>query len=151
MAELTIQFYHLLSTPLEKALPSLMAKALDGEHRVAIHSADAKQRKAISDAMWKQQKFLPHGEAAAEHASEQPILLSETMARDNGADVLVILDGAELETAEGFTKVLDVFNGADDAAVTAARTRWARYKEEGYALHYIKQQPNGGWKKEAEA
>lgn len=148
---ITIQFYHLLSTPLEKALPALMAKALDGEHRVAIHSADSAQRKTISDAMWKQQKFLPHGEAKAEHAAEQPILLSDSMARENGADVLVILDGSDVADAGGFTKVLDVFNGADDAAVTAARKRWAHYKEQGHSLHYIKQQPNGGWKKEAEA
>ena len=148
---LTIQFYHLLSTPLEKALPALMAKALDGEHRVAIHSNDSAQRRTISDAMWKQQKFLPHGEAKAEHAAEQPILLSDNMAHENGADVLVILDGAELETTDGFAKVLDVFNGADDAEVAAARERWARYKEQGYSLHYIKQQPGGGWKKEAEA
>jgi DNA polymerase-3 subunit chi len=148
---LTIQFYHLLSTPLEKALPALMHKALEGQHRVAIHSADAAQRKQISDAMWGQQVFLPHGDAGMDHAADQPILLSDTMARDNGADVLVILDGSDVPETDGFAKVLDVFNGADDAAVSAARERWARYKDAGHRLHYIKQQPGGGWKKEAQA
>jgi DNA polymerase IIIc chi subunit len=44
-----------------------------------------------------------------------------------------------------------VFDGNNEAAVTAARARWTEYKAKGYALQYIKQQPGGSWKMEAES
>jgi DNA polymerase IIIc chi subunit len=47
-----------------------------------------------------------------------------------------------------YSKLLDVFDGNAEADVAAARTRWAHYKTAGFALQYIKQQPNGGWKVE---
>ena len=68
----------------------------------------------------------------------------------NGADILCILDGSSPDSLPNYSKVLDVFDGSDEAAVASARQRWSTYKEQGHALQYVKQQPGGGWKIEQE-
>lgn len=149
----TIQFYHLLSTSVERAIPKLMEKALEAQSRVVMLLGDEQQIKRVSDAMWSGNPngFLPHGGPKDGYADEQPIYLSLTDENPNGADVLVILDGSLPASAGHYRKVLDVFDGNDDAQVTAARARWTKYKEQGVALQYVKQQPGGGWKIEAES
>ena len=47
-----------------------------------------------------------------------------------------------------FDRVLDLFDGADEAAVAAARRRWATAKAAGHALSYW-QQGQRGWEKKA--
>lgn len=147
-----VQFYHLLTTSLERALPRLMEKALEGDYRVLIKCADASMTKMLDDHLWSYDpgSFLPHAIKNKGDSAQQPILLSTEIDRANQANLLVITDGTEVNgNAEGFTRVLDVFNGNDGASVTAARQRWKAYKERGDTLSYIRQQPNGGWKVEA--
>ena len=112
--------------------------------------ADDAALKAMSDALWTNNPdgFLPHGSARDGHEKDQPIYLSLADENPNGADVLCVLDGSLPTSAASYTKVLDVFDGADDAAVASARTRWAHYKTQGFNLQYVKQQPGGGWKVE---
>ena len=149
----TVQFYHLLSTSRERAVPKLMEKALATGSKVVMLFSDDAQLKSMSDALWTHDPngFLPHGTAREAHADQQPILLSLSDANLNSADILCVLDGSSPESLPRFTKVLDVFDGTDEAAVASARTRWTAYKEKGYALQYVKQQPGGGWKIEVEA
>ena len=149
----TIQFYHLLSTSRERAVPKLMEKALKaGNRAVMILDSDA-ALEAMSDAMWSNDPagFLPHGGPRDGHEAEQPIYLSLTDSNPNGADICCVLDGSLPASVESFSKLLDVFDGTNDDAVAAARQRWAHYKAKGYALQYIKQQPGGGWKMEMES
>lgn len=146
-----IQFYHLLSSPLEKALPKLMEKVLASGHKVVLHSRDTAQLKLLSNVMWQQQAFLPHGSTSDAHPEWQPIVLTSTMSNPNGASILVVLDGSEVPTDAGYEKLLELFDGEDEVAVSAARARWKHYKESGLKLQYNKQQPSGGWKLEAEA
>ena len=149
----TIQFYHLLHTPLEVALPSLLQKALTAGHRITLHSGDAAQLRHISDAMWRRegQNFLPHGSSNDGHSAMQPIFLTSNFENPNSADILVIIDGTSAPMPTSYNKILDLFDGRDEEAVTRARTRWAGYKTQGFALQYIRQHPGGGWKTEAEA
>ncbi len=148
----TVQFYHLLSTSRERAVPKLMEKALAQGSKVAMICGNDAALKAMSEALWTSNPngFLPHGTPKEPHASEQPILLSVGDAADNTPDILCVLDGSTPESLPSFAKVLDVFDGNDEAAVTAARARWSAYKDQGYSLQYVKQQPNGGWKIENE-
>ncbi len=149
----TIQFYHLLSTSRERAVPKLMQKVLaSGSKAVMILDSDA-ALKTMSDALWSNDpaSFIPHGGARDGNEALQPIYLSLTDSNPNGADILCILDGSSPASLASYTKVLDVFDGTNEAAVTAARARWAQYKTAGYALQYIKQQTGGAWKMEAES
>lgn len=149
----TIQFYHLLSTSPERALPKLMEKALSTGSRVVVLQGDQTKLKSLSDALWLSNPngFLPHGGPKDKHAAENPIILTAEAVNPNGAEILCILDGSTIEGLDEFSKVLDIFDGADPRAVDAARKRWSTYKDAGYTLQYNKQQPGGGWKSEAEA
>jgi len=149
----TIQFYHLLSTGPERAVPKLMEKALASDARVLMLFDNEAALKSMSDALWNHNPngFLPHGSAREAHAEAQPILLALTDANLNHASILCVMDGSSPASLPQFSKVLDVFDGNDEAAVTRARSRWASYKQAGYRLQYVQQQPGGGWKIEAEA
>lgn len=143
-----ISFYHLLSTSRERAVPKLMEKALASGARVVVLAGNEAALKTISDALWTADpaSFLPHGGTRDGHASEQPIYLTLAEENPNGASILCILDGSSPETMASYAKVLDVFDGTDEAETAAARARWTRYKQAGYALQYVKQQPSGSWK-----
>lgn len=149
----TVQFYHLLSTSRERAVPKLMEKALASGSKVVMLLDSDSALKSMSDALWTSNPdgFLPHGTAREPHAADQPILLTLTDSNPNGADILCVLDGSMPESVSQYSKLLDVFDGNDDTAVAAARARWSAYKERGFALNYVKQQPGGGWKIEAES
>ena len=149
----TIQFYHLLSTSRERAVPKLMEKALSSGSKVVMLLDNDAALKAMSDALWSShaEGFLPHGTSKEPHADQQPILLALVDTNPNGADILCVLDGSSPASLSQYTKVLDVFDGTDETAVAAARQRWSAYKDAGHALQYVKQQPGGGWKIEASA
>ena len=146
----TIQFYHLLSTSLERAVPKLMEKALGAGNRIVILVNSERMLKTMSDALWSNDaaSFLPHGSAKDGHSSVQPIYLALADENPNGADILCVLDGSLPASIDRYSKVLDVFDGANESDVAAARKRWAHYKNLGLALQYVKQQPGGGWKVE---
>ncbi len=52
----------------------------------------------------------------------------------NGARFLFLLDGADIARLDRFDRVLDLFDGNDEAALEAARRRWAAAKAAGHAL-----------------
>lgn len=149
----TIQFYHLLSTSRERAVPKLMQKALASGGRVVVMMSSDAALKSMSEALWTNDPdgFLPHGLPREAHASEQPIILTLADENPNGADILCILDGGLPESVPTYKKVLDIFDGANEEEVAKARSRWTHYKAKGYTLQYIKQQPGGGWKMEMES
>ncbi len=148
-----VQFYHLRSTSRERAVPKLMEKALGSGGRVVMMAASDAALRSMSEALWTNDpnSFLPHGSAREANAEQQPILLTLADENPNNADILCVLDGVSPASLAQYSKVLDVFDGGDEAAVAAARQRWARYKEAGHKLQYVQQQPGGGWKVEAEA
>lgn len=149
----TIQFYHLLSTTPERAVPKLMEKALAGNHRVVMLLRDDDALKRMSDALWSADAsgFLPHGGPKDGRSADQPIYLTTREENPNHADLLCILNGSAPAGLVEYARVLDMFDGSNDAEITRARERWSAHKAAGHKLQYIKQQPGGGWKIEAEA
>ena len=144
-----IGFYHLLNTPLEAALPRLLRKALDKGMRALVMAASPERVKALDGALWvfDQGSFLPHGTAREGRAEAQPIYLTATEENPNGAGLLVLTDGLEPGFIDGFERCLDLFDGKDEAAVTAARARWKRLADAGHELTYWQQSDRGGWQK----
>jgi DNA polymerase III subunit chi len=150
MAE--IAFYHLTRTPLEQALPKLLGRVLAGAGRALVLCGSAERVAALDAALWlsSDPDWLPHGTAATGHAMQQPIWLTAEDVGEagapNGARFLVLLDGAESARLPLFDRVLDLFDGGDEAAVAAARRRWAAAKAAGHGLSYW-QQGAKGWEK----
>lgn len=145
-----IRFYHLTATPLERALPQLLEKAAGANFRVVVKTADEKSMEALNTVLWtyNPNSFLPHGSAKDGYAAEQPIYLTTTEENPNGATLLAVTDGST-PLLDGYARVLDLFDGSDENAVKAARTRWKTYKEAGHELQYWQQTESGGWTQKA--
>lgn len=143
-------FYHLTRTPLETALPKLLGRVLAQKARAVVRIGAPERLPALSTALWlsPDPDWLPHGCEGTEKAAYQPIWLTTRAENPNAATHLFLVDGAEAEGAEGFARVFDLFDGSDDAAVAAARQRWAKAKAAGDTLTYW-QQTDRGWEKKA--
>ena len=145
-----IGFYHLLSTPLERALPRLLERARSQGHRIALRAASAERVEHLNALLWTYDdaSFLPHGSTRDGNAAEQPIWLTHSPENPNGATILFLVDGVEAVDVAEFARGIDMFDGNDPAAVEAARARWRRAKEAGHTLTYW-QQTEKGWEKKA--
>lgn len=146
-----IAFYHLLHSPLEKALPAILDKVQASGLRALVLAENEALIKTLDTALWTYggSKFLAHSAVKDEYVEDQPIFLTRTEENPNKAEVLVALEGKQPAFAGDFARVLDMFDGLDEAQVAAARARWKKYKDAGHSLTYWKQEPSGGWKKEA--
>ncbi|HVC54982.1 MAG TPA: DNA polymerase III subunit chi [Stellaceae bacterium] len=146
MAE--IGFYHLLATPLERALPRLLERARAGGYRIVVRAASAERVDHLNSLLWTydEASFLPHGAARDGNAAQQPIWLTDRAENPNAAAMLVLVDGVEADDLPEFARCADLFDGSDEAAVAAARARWRRAKEAGHTLTYW-QQTDKGWEK----
>lgn len=143
-------FYHLRTMPLERALPRLLEKAVERGHRALVVAESAERVAALDAALWTYDpdSFLPHGTATDGNAARHPILIAEAPDNRNGADLLVLAGGVDVEDASAFDRCLDLFDGNDEAAVAAARERWRRRKAQGHALTYWQQDDKGAWSKQ---
>lgn len=143
----SIQFYHLLHTPLERALPTLLERVLAQGSRALVRTGNEARAEQLCELLWTfdPDSFIPHGTAKDGNSAAQPVYLTAARDNPNGADILILTDGSVAEDAATFAKVLDLFDGNDEAAVMGARQRWTGYKEAGHMLAYNKQQPGGGW------
>lgn len=148
MAE--IGFYHLLSTPLERALPRLLERARAQGYRIVVRAASSERIEHLNAVLWTydEASFLAHGSARDGNPASQPIWLSDAEDNPNDAAMLVLLDGVEAEDLASFARCADFFDGNDDAAVAAARERWRRAAASGHTLTYW-QQTAAGWEKKA--
>ncbi|WP_137181527.1 DNA polymerase III subunit chi [Roseomonas sp. AR75] len=145
-------FYHLTRTPLERALPRLLGRVLDAGGRAMVLLGSRERMEALDAALWTapEPDWLPHGTPRTGHAALQPIWLTTEDApaegAPNAARFLFLLDGMTSARLGMFERVLDLFDGSDEAAVQAARQRWRDAKAAGHALTYW-QQGARGWEK----
>lgn len=146
-----IRFYHLRTRTPDQALPEILTKAVEGGRRVVVRAGDESAVAHLNDLLWTFQpdSFLPHGAAADGHAAEQPIWLTTQDENPNSADVLVLACDANVAAPENYELCCMVFDGHDETAVVAARTRWKEYKNKGFSVTYWKQTDQGGWEKTA--
>lgn len=149
MAE--IGFYHLTRTRLDQALGRLLGRILAGGGRAFVLCGEAERARALDSALWTlpEPDWLPHGMAGGEADPMQPILIgTEDVAPANGARFLLLVDGAGSARLGEYDRVLDLFDGAEEASVAAARERWKAAKAAGHTLTYW-QQGTAGWEKRA--
>jgi DNA polymerase-3 subunit chi len=148
-----VGFYHLMRTPLERALPKLLEKAVARGMRAVVVAGSDERVEHLNAALWTYDPatFLPHGSAADGFADAQPIYIADHVTNPNGAVLLVLTDGIEMDDADSFERIIDMFDGRDEEAVDAARKRWLARKGEGHKLTYWQQTESGGWEQKAEA
>lgn len=146
-----IGFYHLVRSPLEKALPKLLEKVLGSGARAVVMAGSEERVELLTSLLWTYHpnSFLPHGSARDGRPERQPIWLTDRDENPNGATILLLTDGASSEHVAGYARCLEIFDGGDSEAVTRARARWRTYKEAGHNLTYWQQTETGGWEKKA--
>ena len=146
MAE--IGFYHLTRTSADQALPPLLGRTLAAGQRAVILCGSDERVAALDTALWlcSEPDWLPHGTPASGDADLQPIWITTTDDAPNGARFLFLIDGATSQRLAQFDRVFDLFDGQDDQAVAAARTRYREARAAGHALTYW-QQGQKGWEK----
>ncbi len=146
-----VWFYHLERSGAEEVLPPLLDRTLARGWRAVVRTARTERLAALDARLWtaRPDLVIPHGLADGPHADRQPVVLTAAEENPNGAQALFLLDGAETGPLEGWSRVLDLFDGRDDSAVAAARERWRGLKALGAALSYWTQTEAGRWEKRA--
>jgi DNA polymerase III subunit chi len=145
-----VGFYHLLSTPLERALPKLLERAREQGFVIVVRAGSAERVAQLDALLWtyEEASFLPHGSARDGNPTAQPIWLTERDENPNRATMLVLVDGVEAGDLSSFARCADIFDGNDETAVAAARERWRRSRDAGHELTYW-QQRAAGWERRA--
>jgi DNA polymerase-3 subunit chi len=146
-APVDYSFYHLQRAPLDRALPRLLQRVADGGLRAVVMAGSRERIEHLNGVLWTFDagSFLAHGAAGDGAPEEQPIFLTGNEENPNGATVLVLVDGADPAFKDTFDRCLDMFDGNDAAAVSAARARWTAAKDAGHTVTYWKQTETGGW------
>lgn len=146
-----VSFYHLQRLPLEQALPRLLERIVAQGHRVVVQAGSPERVEALNALLWtwNPDSWLPHGSARDGEAALQPIWLTDRDDNPNGADVLVLVDGVTPPSYQPYARACDLFDGKDEAALTAARERWSACKAQGHELIYLQQTEQGGWVEKA--
>jgi len=144
-----IRFYHMITKRLEQALPELLAKAITVQPRIVVKAGSRERIEALDSLLWTYDagSFLPHGYIRDGNEAEQPIWLTTEDDNPNGAQMLVLADGATSPHVKDYTLCCELFDGNDEDAVKAARARWSAYKAEGHELTYFQQDEQGRWVK----
>ena len=151
MPELTeIGFYHLLSTPLDRALPRLLERALLQGHRIVVRAASVERVEHLNAVLWTYDEaaFLPHGSSRDGNPAMQPVWLTDRAENPNDASMIVLVDASDVQDLHAFARCADLFDGNDASEVEAARGRWRRAREAGHSVTYW-QQASTGWEQKA--
>ncbi len=144
-------FYQLEHSSLEEVLPDLLQKCLAKGWRALVCGRDRSRLAALDDWLWKfsQESFLAHGVDGEPLAERQPILLTSSGENSNDSKVLVLIDDSRGPDVAKFERCILIFDGADDAALASARSRWQMLKAGGVEVTYWRQKANRGWEKQA--
>lgn len=147
-----VWFYHLEGTTLDRALPVLLEKTLERGWRAVVQAGSAERVDSLDSLLWTYDdaSFLPHGTARDGDPALQPVWLTQDVGNPNGAAIRFMVDGADVEAAlEGapapYERVVFLFDGNDEDAVTGARALWKRLKADERNLAYWRQTEDGRW------
>ena len=144
-----VDFYHLVASPLERVLPKIAERVVEGGARLVVVATSEAQRAGIDRLLWSYapESFLPHAQAGGEGDADQPVLISAEVAAPNGARNVALVDGVWRDAALDFDRAFHLFDGD---SVAAARVAWkALADRDGVERRYWKQGEGGGWEQAA--
>lgn len=146
-----ILFYHLTESTLDEALPGLVERSLARGWRVAIQTVSEERRDALDNLLWtfSDASFVAHGTDKEPYPEHQPVLLTVSDSHANGATVRFLVEGAAIERAGDYDRLVVMFDGHDQAQLDIARAQWKTFKAEGHNLTYWQQTPDRRWERKA--
>ena len=147
-----VLFYHLERAGLGAVLPALLGKTLERGWRALVRCGARDSVERLDEALWtySDESFLPHGADDASKAGA-PVFLTDDQAVETGAEIIFLVDNAACEAGAlgAYKRCVTIFDGGDEAAVSAARAFWKDVKAAGHDATYWKQSAQGRWEKQA--
>lgn len=143
-----VDFYHLTLQPLDRVLPRIAERVVEGGGRLLVVSGDESQRAAIDRLLWSYtpESFLPHAQAGEDDAA-QPILIAPEPVPTNAARNVALADGVWREEALTFDRAFHFF---DADRIAEARAAWKGLVDRaGIERRYWKQNDAGRWEQAA--
>jgi DNA polymerase-3 subunit chi len=146
-----IRFYHLLQTPLDRVLPTLLERTLARGKRAVVMAENEQQVQDLNLLLWtyNDRSFLPHGTSLEGEAERQPIWITDQAEAPNQASYAFMVGAARLDEPSGFEVSCLLFDGNNNEAVAKARESWKIYKNQGLELSYWQQNQQGRWEQKA--
>ncbi|HXX06867.1 MAG TPA: DNA polymerase III subunit chi [Pseudolabrys sp.] len=147
-----ILFYHLQGQKVEAVLPTLLEKSIERGWKVVVQGSSEERMDALDAHLWtyRDDGFLPHGSWREQEAALQPVLLTPNDGNPNAASVRFLIDGAPMpEDPQNYQRIVLLFDGDDEEAVTAARAHWTAAREKGLSATYWQVDGQGRWAKKA--
>jgi DNA polymerase-3 subunit chi len=148
-------FYHLTRRPLEAVLPEILERCLARQWRVTLRGGSAERLAALGAHLWtyRDDAFLPHGDASDGYPERQPIYLTTGPEKPNAPDVLILTDRAAIAATElaAHARVVTIFDGHDTAAVEEARNLWKQAVVAGCVAQYWAEDDGGRWVRKAQS
>lgn len=139
-----VDFYHLALSPIERVLPRICERLLEGGERLLV-VAVPELLATLDEQLWTYapDAFLPHGRSDKPGAKDQPILLSDRADPLNGAANVALADGVWRDEALGFARSFYFFNNGQ---LDTARGAWRALRSNAEAeARYWKQNEAGKW------
>ena len=147
-----VLFYHLERQPLERVLPILVEKSLERGWRAAIRTGKTERVRDLDEMLWTyaETSFLPHSNENDSELDQEPALITTSDQFANAPHVIFLVERAGFpESLNAFERVVYMFDGRDDDALTEARTMWKEIRGQGLESTYWQQDENGRWQKKA--
>ncbi|WP_342362572.1 DNA polymerase III subunit chi [Terrarubrum flagellatum] len=147
-----ILFYHLERQSLDDVLPKLLERSLDRGWKAVVQFSTRERLDAIDTLLWTydDQSFLPHAAEGETDLADEPVVLTTSISNPNSAEVRFVVENAAMPTdPAGYQRVVLMFDGNDEDAVSAARLSWKALRGSGHELTYWQQNDSGRWEKKA--
>ncbi len=148
-------FYHLERRALEEVLPGLVAKSLERGWRAVIRTDSSERSDMLDSLLWTydDQSFLAHAQSGDGEPARQPVLITVEDENPNGAKILFCVGGAAPSDwsdskLSDLARIVLVFDGRDEAALTGARAAWKDARAGGHDVTYWKESPSGKFEKQ---
>ena len=148
MAE--VLFYHLTTHRLERALPALVERTVERSWRAVVRTVSEERAIELSDLLWtfRPDAFVPNAHAGDDLEPEpQPVWITVEDDAPNEADVRFVVDSASPPDEVDVERLVLMFDGDDEDAVSAARRHWKTFRDAGHTLTYWQQDEGGRWSK----
>ena len=145
-------FYHLERRTLDDVLPGLIEKTLERGWRAVIRAESSERADAVDTLLWtySEQSFLPHAQSGDGNPERQPVLITVEDENPNDANVLFCIGGAvpQWGAVGDLTRVILMFDGRDEEALTVARAAWKDARAAGHDVTYWKESSSGKFEKQ---
>lgn len=144
-----VDFYHITVQPLDRVLPRIAERVVEGGGRLLIVVGEDVRRAQLDRLLWEYapESFLAHAQLGTGDDSCQPVLIASEVNAANAARNIALVDGEWRDDALDFDRAFHFF---DEDRIRDARAAWKTLaSREHVERRYWKQNDVGLWEQAA--